>query len=172
MNATTSPLFQSLRTSLQNLGWQFQPIENREVVEAHFEAHHTRLHITVQAFPELSAISVVAEAPGALQPFHIPKAAELLMRANLQLTLGNFELQWDSGRTFFRLTNLFPNTTPSDSTIGSMVHSAVAEMDRMAACLGEVSLCSKESIHQLDTGRLLRREDLFPPIPDEPSEPS
>jgi len=171
MNTTASSLFQSLRLSLQRLGWQFQPVHNREVVEAHFEAHHTRLHLTIQTFSEIPAISVVAEAPNQLQAHHIVKAAELLMRANLQLTVGNFEIQWDGGRTFFRLTNLFPEASPNDATIASMVHAAIAEMDRMAACLGEVTRCTPETIDNLDAGLLLRREDLFPPTPDEP-EPS
>jgi hypothetical protein len=90
------------------------------------------------------------------------KAAELLMRTNLQLTLGNFELDWDNGRCFFRVANLFENERPAAARLTGLVHLAVAETDRLARFLRELAATPRELGPALDVARLLRREDLLP----------
>ena len=58
--------------------------------------------------------------------------AEALMRLNQQLTLGNFEMDYDAGRVFFRITNVFLSEAGDASIIASLVHAAVAEIDRLS----------------------------------------
>jgi len=88
-------------------GWHCEPVENREVVTSAFEAHHTHIHLHAQAFPNLNALAVVAESPMTFDEERMPLALELIMRANKQLTLGNFEYDFDRNLIVFRITNLF-----------------------------------------------------------------
>lgn len=148
-------------------GWHYQRVPDREVLHAGFEVHHGRVELVVQCFPELGAVSVVAEGATTLQPTHRNALAELVARANLQLTIGNFEFDWDALRVFFRVTNVFPGERPDGRVLSGMVHAAVAEMDRFIAMAGELAKCPEDALARFDVGRLLRREDLLPPVDGE-----
>ena len=51
-----SALFQTVKSAFNEDGWGFSEIPDREVIQAGFEAHHTRVNLHVQAFSELSAV--------------------------------------------------------------------------------------------------------------------
>ena len=88
------------------------------------------------------------------------------MRTNKDLNLGNFELEWESGQVMFRVTNVFPPNRHDARIIASLVHSAVAEMDRLTPFLGEILRTSKGELLLLKVADLMKREDLLPPVPD------
>src|SRR5512136_287509 len=44
-------------------GWHCELVEGRDVLRAGFEAHHTRVDLIAQAYPQLNALSVVTESP-------------------------------------------------------------------------------------------------------------
>ena len=107
-------------------GWHCEQIENREVVTSAFEAHHTHIHLHAQAFPNLNSLAVVAESPMTFDEERMPLALELIMRANKQLTLGNFEYDFDRNLVVFRITNLFDKEVYDADIISSMVHCTIA----------------------------------------------
>ena len=75
-------------------------------------------------------MSIVSEASLAASPEAVVKVGELLMRVNQQLTVGNFEMDWDRGMIYFRVTNVFPE--PASATpelLASLVRAAVVEME-------------------------------------------
>lgn len=78
------------------------------------------------------------------------------MRTNLELTIGNFEMDWDSLRVYFRTTNLFGGEKPQREILAGMLHAAVAEMDRMIGLCGELAKSRGAAITSLDIGRLIR----------------
>ena len=53
-------------------GWHCELVEGRDVLRAGFEAHHTRVDLIAQAFPELNALSIVSEVPMELGAGHLP----------------------------------------------------------------------------------------------------
>ena len=79
------------------------------------------------------------------------------MRTNITLNLGNFEVDWPARRVFFRLCNLFASEEPPPKLLALMVHTAVAETDRLAPILRELCGTPAEELERLDVGRLLRR---------------
>ena len=89
----------------------------------------------------------------------------LLMRANKDLSLGAFELDWDGGMVMFRQANVFPELRYDEAIIASLVHNVVAEMDRLGPFLGELCRTKKEVLPLLDVKALLRRQELLPPEP-------
>ncbi len=158
-------LFSALQQSFEAMGWQWRPIEGREVIEADFEAYHTRVSLHVQVFPEINALSVVSEralAEGGRETLWA--IAELLMRANTHLTLGAFEMDWDARRVLFRVSNVFTETGADEKIIASLVQAAVLETDRIAPMLAIVEGTPENKLPGVDLAALLAREDLLPAV--------
>ncbi len=151
-------------------GWHTDLVEGRDVLRAGFEAHHTRVDLVVQAFPELNALSVVSESPMFVAEPQMPALLELLMRANKPLTLGGFEYDMDREMLVFRVTNLFEREKFDADIVSSMVHCAIAELDRIVPYAAIVRGTPADLIQDLDLERLLQREDVIPPVPGEEEE--
>jgi len=151
-------------------GWHCELVEGRDVLRAGFEAHHTRVDLIAQAFPQLNALSIISESRMPLDRDHLPAVLELLARANKQLTLGGFEFDLDREFIVFRTTNLFEKEKFDADIICSMVHCAIAELDRITPYVATVIATPEDLLEDLDLGRLLMREDLIPPVPGEEEE--
>lgn len=151
-------------------GWHCELVEGRDVLRAGFDAHHTRVALVAQAYPQLNALSVVTESPLTLDEDHLPAVLELLARANKQLTLGGFEYDLDREYLVFRITNLFERERFDGDIISSMVHCAIAELDRITPYASVVKSTAADLLADLDLGRLLMREDLIPPVPGDDEE--
>lgn len=166
MSAPSSIQLQSVIDAFGQQGWHAQQIEGREVIEASFEAHHTQVHLVAQVFPQLNALSVVTESPSQPSPSHLTAAMELLMRANKQLNLGAFEFDFDRNQLVFRITNLFDRERFDADIVSSMVHCAIAELDRMTPLLSTLLRTAPDLLTDLSIPLLLEREDLLPPVPE------
>jgi len=151
-------------------GWHCELVEGREVIRAGFDAHHTRIDLVAQAYPPINALSVVAESPLLLDPDHLPPLLELLARANKALTLGGFEYDLDRALLVFRITNLFEREKYDGDIISSMVHCAIAELDRITPYAAMVRGTPEEELDELDLAELLQRDEVIPPVPGDPEE--
>ena len=163
MNSAPSLQLQSVVEAFGRQGWHCEAVEGREVIEANFEAHHTHVHLYAQVFPQLNALSIVAEAPLVPSPPHLPSMLELLMRANKQLTLGAFEFDFDRKQLVFRITNLFERERYDADLVSSMVHCAIAELDRITPLLGTLLRTPPALLADFSLPLLLERDDLLPP---------
>ena len=101
---------------------------------------------------------------------HLPTVLELLARANKPLTLGGFEYDLDRGMLVFRVTNLFERERYDSDIISSMVHCAIAELDRIVPYVAIVRSTAEDLLPDLDIKRLLMREDVIPPVPGDEEE--
>lgn len=161
-----SELYSTVLSVFASEGWACAEVSGREVVHAGFEAHHTRVELHVQVFSELAAVSVVSESPRQCTgPAQRERLAELAMRVNQTLTVGNFEIDWDSGRLCFRVTNLFSSPQGDPAIIRGLVHTTVGEMDRIAPLEAILLGAEGPSLASLDLPSLIRRVDLLPDVP-------
>ena len=168
----SDPLLESVKTAFASRGWHCEPVAGRLVVESTFEAHHTRVRVHAQAFPEINAVSVVGYATATVPTARCGLVAEALMRLNQALALGNFEIDYDLGRVVFRATNVFARPSDAPPVVASLVHTAVAEIDRLTPLLTLLLRMSPEELAHLNLRLFLQREDLLPPVPaTEPPEP-
>jgi hypothetical protein len=151
-------------------GWHCELVEGRDVLRAGFDAHHTRVDLIAQAYPQLNALTIVTESPLQLDEEHLHAVLELLARANKQLTLGGFEYDLDREFLVFRITNLFEREKFDRDIISSMVHCAIAELDRLTPYAAIVRNTAADLLPDLDLNRLLMREDLIPPVPGDEEE--
>lgn len=151
-------------------GWHCELVEGRDVLRTGFEAHHTRVDLIAQAYPQLNALGIVSETPMEVDPDHLPAVLELLARANKPLTLGGFEYDLDRGMLVFRITNLFERERFDSDIVSSMVHCAIAELDRIVPYVAIVRDTPADLLDDLDLRRLLMREDVIPPVPGDEEE--
>ena len=158
--------FQSVIDTFGRQGWHSEPIEGREVIESSFEAHHTHIRLHAQVFTNLNALSIVAETPLKFDDLREPMALELVMRANKQLTIGNFEYDLDRSLVVFRATNIFERELYDGDIISSLVHCAIAELDRIVPLASVWNQTADDLLDDLSIPLLLEREDLLPPVPE------
>jgi hypothetical protein len=137
------------------------------VLEADFEVYHTRTRIHAQVFAPLHAVSIVGTLGHKVPDSRSGVVSEMLMRTNKELTIGNFELDHDSGTVIFRATNIFSPDRVDGNIIASLVHSTLAEVDRLTPFLTLVLRMSADELGALNLKTFLMREDLLPPVPDE-----
>ena len=166
MTQPLSDVFTAIQAAFTRMSWQSRRVDDKEVVEADFEMHHTKVRIHVQAFAPLNALSVVATASHHVPESRMGLVAELLMRTNLELTIGAFEMNYDDGAVLFRATNIFPPHRVDERIIASLVHSALAEMDRITPFLTLVLRMTTDELAKLNLKLFLLREDLLPPVPE------
>lgn len=163
---TDSSLFSAVQETFSRMGWQGRRVEGREVLEADFEIYHTRTRIHVQAFAQLHAVSVVGSLGHKVPDSRSGTVSEMLMRTNKELTIGNFELDHDAGTVLFRATNIFPPDRVDGNIIASLVHSTLAEVDRLTPFLTILLRMTPAELGALNLKMFLMREDLLPPVPD------
>lgn len=162
-----SSLHAAVLHAFKSRGWAYREVPDMEVVEASFEAYHGKIPLHVQSFGDAHIVSVVANASLTVPASHRVRAAELLMRANKDLNLGAFEMEWDAGQVMFRQANIFTKHRYDEDLITSLVHNAIAEMDRMTPFLGELCKTTAPMLPLVDLKQLLLREDLLPPAAEE-----
>lgn len=151
-------------------GWYCEPLDGKEVLRAVFTGHHTRVELITQAYPPLNALAVLGEMPLPISEVQQPYVLELLARANKNLNLGGFEYDLDRQRLVFRITNIFERERYDSDIVTTMVHCAVAELDRCAAFAITITRTQEDLLPDLDLELLLMRDDLIPPVPDQDEE--
>ncbi len=145
--------------------WHCEPVEGKDVLRAVFSGHHTRIELIAQAYPPMNALAIIGETALPVDEDHQHAVLELLARANKNLNLGGFEFDLDRSRLVFRITNLFDREKYDGDIITSMVHCAVAELDRLTPYAVTIVRTPADLLDDLDIERLLLREDLIPPVP-------
>ncbi len=158
---------ESVYNAFNEQGWHSEFIEGRDVLRTAFEAHHTRIDLIAQAFVPLNALAIMAETKMPVSDEHMPYVLELLQRGNKQLNLGGFEYDFDRQILVFRITNLFEKELYDKDIISSMVHCAIAEIDRIVPFISIVLQTEQDLLDDLSIERLLLREDLLPPVPEQ-----
>lgn len=165
LSIAVSALHAAVLNAFKAQGWAYRKVEQDEVIESDFEAHHTKVSLHVQSFGDSGIMSVVAGASIPVPKSHYLAVCELLMRVNKELTVGNFELEWETGQVLCRVTNVFPPNRAEERIIAGLVHSTVAEVDRLTPFLGEICKTPQGELLLLRVAGLLKREDLLPPAP-------
>jgi hypothetical protein len=162
-----SALHVTVLEAFKSMGWDYRLVPDMEVVECAFEAHHTRVVLHAQSHAEQGVVTVVATSSVTLPPSHLKAGAELVMRVNKELNLGNFEIEWDTGLVMFRVANVFGKSRADSRIVASLAHTSVAEMDRLTPYLLELAHANELELPVFSIPGLLAREDLLPDIPEQ-----
>ena len=152
-------LYTKIKEAFELENWEFREIEDKNVIEAQFEAHHTKVPLHAQSFEELMAISVISRLSFPIAQKSMSAAIDTLMRTNVMLNLGNFEANPVNGEVSFRISNVFADYSFKKEMITSLVRVAIVEMDRITPYMAEINNNPNQPIAQL-----LERKDLLPEI--------
>ena len=152
-------LYTKIKEAFELENWEFREIEDKNVIEAQFEAHHTKVPLHAQSFEELMAISVISRLSFPIAQKSMSAAIDTLMRTNVMLNLGNFEANPVNGEVYFRISNVFADYSFKKEMITSFVRVAIVEMDRITPYMAEINNNPNQPIAQL-----LERKDLLPEI--------
>lgn len=152
-------LYTKIKEAFELENWEFREIEDKNVIEAQFEAHHTKVPLHAQSFEELMAISVISRLSFPIAQKSMSAAIDTLMRTNVMLNLGNFEANPVNGEVYFRICNVFADYSFKKEMITSLVRVAIVEMDRITPYMAEINNNPNQPIAQL-----LERKDLLPEI--------
>lgn len=150
-------------SAFRDQGWAFRSVSGVEVIESEFEAHHAKVPLHVQVYPDAGVVCVVARLSLPVPRSHRLTACELMMRTNKELNVGNFEVDWDDGTVMFRVTNIFTVDQADPRVIAGLVHTAVAEVDRLTPFMGEICRTPKGELLLLNIAKLMQRTELLPP---------
>ncbi|MCF6314059.1 MAG: YbjN domain-containing protein [Verrucomicrobiales bacterium] len=163
-------LFSTLKKTFTDQGWAYSEVEDQEVILAGFEAQHLKVQIHAQVFAEIGALSVVSESDkSSYSPALRERIAELILRTNQILTVGNFEMFWDEGRVVFRVSNLFPKGEGDSDIIVGMVLATIAEVDRLAPMLNtlfDAEKCTDGELAALSIPLLMETDLESATLPD------
>ncbi len=158
-----SLLFNTVKQTFDSENWSYTEVENREVLLAGFEGQHLKIKLHVQIFEEIGGISVVSESDRTTYSAVLrERLAELILRTNQTLTIGNFEMFWEEARIVFRASNLFPEGKGDASIIAGMVHSTISEMDRLAPMMDilfEAEKCTDGKLAALSIPVLMETDE-------------
>lgn len=167
-----STLFDTVKKTFDSEGWTYTEVEDREVILAGFEGQHLKINLHVQVFAEIGGISIVSESEKMTYSAALrERLAELILRTNQILTIGNFEMFWDEARIVFRASNLFPKGQGDSEIIAGMVHATISEMDRlspMVDILFEAETCTNGELAALNIPLLMETD--IESLPDQPQE--
>lgn len=157
---------QSVAATFNDQGWAHEIVEGREVIQTAFETHHTRVQLFAQVFTQLNSLTIVGETAMDVDDAREPLLLELLHRANKQMNLGGLEYDLDRRRIVFRITNIFEKEKYDADIVSTMVHCTIAETDRITPYAAVIAQTAEDLLDDLSIERLLLRQDLLPPVPD------
>lgn len=156
-------LFDTLKEVFDSQSWSYTEVKDREVILAGFEGQHSGIKIHAQVFVEIGAISIVSETEKRTYSAKLrERLAELILRTNQTLTIGNFEMLWDEGRIIFRSSNLFPEGKGDSQIIAGMVLSTISEVDRltpMIETLFTAETCTDGELSALNIPLLMESDE-------------
>jgi hypothetical protein len=145
------------------MGWECREVPGQEVVECWFETHHTHTLVFVQSLADAGIITIVGNASVQVPGSHRYCVAEMLMRMNSGLNMGNLELEWDSGQVMFRVGMMVRKDRKADPRqVASLVHMATGEIDRLTPFLSELCGVSELELPLYSITDLMGRTDLLP----------
>lgn len=157
----------SVADAFNEQSWAHEIVEDREVLTTSFEAYHTRVQLFAQIFTQLNSLTIVGETAMPIDELRLPLLLELLHRANKQMNLGGLEYDLDRQRVVFRITNIFEREKFDKDIVSTMVHCSIAEVDRIVPFCSIIQKTAEDLLDDLSIERLLLRQDLLPPVPDD-----
>ena len=79
--------------------------------------------------------------------------------------MGGIEYDLDREQLMFRISNIFDREKYDPQIVTSMVHFAIAEIDRITPFAITIMQTEDDLLDDLSVERLLMRDDLIPPVP-------
>jgi len=120
-------------------GWPISQHDTLPLVRMEFATDHAEGVMFVQITPGRRRVVAYAALPDRVPPERRTDVAELLIRANGALSIGNFDLDLDEGEVRFR-SGLDLGATPlTDELIDPLVQSCLVSVGDVAPAIADVA---------------------------------
>jgi len=117
--------------------WRFfKTDENNYAFGFNSEVNRFNLHATIE--DQRHTLTIYSQVPFQVPPGRMSEIAELVSRANWNMILGNFELDYDDGEIRFKISQSFRFREPDPDEIMELLDCALSMMQVYYTCFGDV----------------------------------
>ncbi len=111
-------------------GWAYAPFEGQPVLWSAFGGQHGQWNCMALILEETDQFAFYSVCPLNASPEQLPAMAEFIARANSDLLIGNFELDWDTGEIRFKTSVDVEGNGLTVALVEAQVYANVSTMDR------------------------------------------
>lgn len=133
-----TPLLDNLVAFFSEQEWTFEQAQGQSVLRLAFDGQNGRFLCYAHAHEDLRQVVFYAAYPKEIPESLRGEIAAMLMRANFDLTFGNFELDWDDGQLRFRTSLDVEGSTLVPSMLRNLTLANVVTMDRLLPAITSV----------------------------------
>lgn len=134
----TSPLVDAVLGYFLSRGWPITRHESLPIVRMEFAADNAEGTMFVQVFDDRRRVVTYAELPVVVPEKRRMAMAELLIRANSALAIGNFDLNFDDGKVRFRTGIDLGTTELTDELLDPLIQACLVTVGDHAGALSAV----------------------------------
>lgn len=145
-------VFEAVTTYLEVDEWPIHQIGDTPSYSMTFQGQNGRWTCIAQVVEEDRLLIFYSACPAKTPESELMAVAEYLTRANYNLLLGNFEMNFEDGDIRYKTSISIPEHDMGAMTIGKLIYTNVLTMDRHLPSLLAVingSLSPLEAINQL-----------------------
>ncbi len=132
-------IFDVLRAILEEERIGYDIVDGRTALRFGFRTEQHAWVSVAEVHEAEQLLVLVGILPGRVEAAHRAAVAELLMRLNVRLQVGNFELDFDDGQVRFRTALDFGGAGATPALTRRLVRANLATVARHAALIAEVS---------------------------------
>jgi hypothetical protein len=115
---------------LRRGGWEFRQVDNQPVFSMQIQGHHGAWAAYVQVIEQTQQLVFYSLIPESSPIESIPLVAEFVTRANHDLAIGNFELDFESGEVRFKTSIDVIGGRLDVPIVDRLIHTNLAAMDQ------------------------------------------
>jgi hypothetical protein len=128
--AQDGALIAQVKDYLRSETWRFEPVEGAAALRMRYEGQQATWTVLMHAREDLRRLSFYSVLPEAVPEPRRAAVAEYLHRANFDLALGCFELDYDTGRVRFRTSLDVEGAQLSQAQIRNYLYTNVLTCER------------------------------------------
>lgn len=115
---------------LEQDNWPVQPMADLGILQTQFQGDNGHWICQARANAEISQVVFYALCPVNAPPAKIAALAEYITRANYDLVIGNFELNFETGQVRFKTSLDVEGTQLTPELVKNLVYANVFLMDK------------------------------------------
>ena len=115
---------------LRSDGWPFEQLADEDVVRVVFQGDHAQFNCFGQAREEQSQFLFYSLCPITIPEHKRAEMAEYITRANFDMSIGNFEMDYADGELRFKTSIDVEGTELTDSLMKPLIYANVLMMDQ------------------------------------------
>jgi hypothetical protein len=123
-------ILETIEAFFKRDGWLCSPVEGQPVLWSSFAGENGQWSCVALGLEETDQFAFYSICPVNAQPDLLAATAEFIARANADMLIGNFELDWDTGEIRFKTSIDVEGSGLTVELVSAQVYANVSTMDR------------------------------------------